>query len=174
MHVLHAINKHVKIAFISSFLQLCLSRTVIWFSTENIRCSKEQNVLKGNQDGIPYPWRTWAQVTTFRKPSTWADRGAAPDSISRTFPPNPCFTWCRWWDDVKRCKMSQWSYTCRAFWGLCKSDRNILGKWNRSGTLNLHHLTENNFVTYWWSLYMFIPLPHVVQLAAANQIMRVF
>lgn len=58
------------------------------------------NNLKGE---IPYPWRTWQHATTLRYSSMWTARGAAPDKISRTFPPNPSLTWeeerkIDWWD----------------------------------------------------------------------------
>lgn len=46
-----------------------------------------------SEDSIPYPCKTWAHVTTLKKASTWVERGAAPDRISLTLPPNPCFTW---------------------------------------------------------------------------------
>lgn len=41
---------------------------------------------------IPYPCKTCAHVTTLRNCSTWVARGAAPERMSRTFPPSPCFT----------------------------------------------------------------------------------
>lgn len=42
---------------------------------------------------IPYPCERTVQHVTLKNSSTCFGKGAAPDNIRRTRPPNPCLIW---------------------------------------------------------------------------------
>lgn len=105
----------------------------------------------------PYPWRTWAHVATRRKVSTLWERGAAPDKMSRKFPPKPSFTLNV---QLKRV-VNTWDHI------QVDMKNNIRTKsWQQ---LLLHHLVENNFVKNWSCFCMFIAFMHVTQFAATSK-----